>query len=64
MGPKLVLDVLWNHIGSTAAVNYTFPRPLASPQGWADAGVGIGFGWDGGIPLIENKDTIQMFESI
>ena len=24
-------------------------------QGWADAGVGIGIGWGGGILLIENK---------
>ena len=36
-------------------------HPLVSPKRWADAGVGIGIGWAGVIPLIEAKNKTQMF---
>ena len=41
-----------------------YARALGSPKGWADARVGIGIGWGGGIPFIENKTKLQMFEFI
>ena len=33
-----------------------------SPKEWADAGAGIGIGWGGEIPSIENKNKFQLLE--
>ena len=37
-------------IGRTVAYYFEGFRPLVSPKGLADAGVGIGIGWCAGIP--------------
>ena len=35
---------------------------VRGPKGWAGAGVGIGMLWGGGIPVVENKNKVQLFK--
>ncbi len=51
--PSGRFDALWPPPGQIApAIAITQDiRPLVSPKGWADAGVGIGIGWGGGDSL-------------
>ena len=56
------MEITKIHLGTTRYDD--FGRPLVSPKGWADAGVGIEIGWVGGIPLIESKNKMHFSNSV